>query len=675
MSDKKLKTPTYSGHKLQDRIRFQGMDISIENKAGSKRSWTDPKGESGETNMKFDYGYIRGTVGRDKDHIDCYIGPNLESSQVFVVHQYRPDTKVHDEDKVMLGFDSKEHAKKAYLQHIPAEWYGSMDALDIVEFKEKVMNKKVNMIKSLIEELDKYIEMEQEIEELAGELVKGGIGSGKRGHVTDQQLKEDYQKWLAGYRKNIKEAEKQEAKKPVNMSKYKDMSVDELKSEMMAEADKTDIDHSAKHKISEIYKLIKEKNKVQKGGAGSGSKGHKTDKPQNEKPKVEGEQAEEPKPSIGQTSSGKPIPSDVNDIDESWEAQDHQDAMNFHYDVVNKVSEKIQQHKAMNPGFKTPKQVTEMIDHHLNMTKKHQSMFSRKLNIKKSLMKGGKGSGKRGHKTYKDEALSPLKQRMKQEFDKYPGLDSSILKIPDKILTTSLKGQEQQWSGHPGKVPERLKDLFYTVLDEDTSKKDIDNNINTVNNHLKDAGYKPNASFDGSGSIEFKLESIKKSMMPMDPTGLGIETSDYAKELEQVEHGMWFRIFNDAVKDLDYGSEPAQVILDSGNIAYISKIEDGVYSAIVQKDVIDLADGLPETIMRTERQTIPSMILHMTAKGVIGAEGEPIIEMEPVEIPVASELAQPLSDGPFDGYDYLEVQNATLQNKIRMLELLLKLIS
>jgi hypothetical protein len=65
------KSLTWSGHKLQGRAKVQGMDISIENKKGSVRNGIDKDGHEWNTRMNYDYGYIRGTVGKDKDHLDC----------------------------------------------------------------------------------------------------------------------------------------------------------------------------------------------------------------------------------------------------------------------------------------------------------------------------------------------------------------------------------------------------------------------------------------------------------------------------------------------------------------------------------------------------------------------------------------------------------------------------
>jgi hypothetical protein len=137
------KSLTWSGHKLQGRAKIQGMDVSIENKKGSTRSGTDKDGHEWHTHMNYDYGYIRGTVGKDKDHVDAYIGPNPESETVFIVHQNDPTTGAYDEDKVMLGFDTLEEAKSAYLsQYDRPGFLGSIGAMDIETFKEKAFDEK-----------------------------------------------------------------------------------------------------------------------------------------------------------------------------------------------------------------------------------------------------------------------------------------------------------------------------------------------------------------------------------------------------------------------------------------------------------------------------------------------------------------------------------------------------
>ncbi len=136
------KSLTWSGHELQDRYNFAGLKISVENKKGSTRSGTDKDGHEWHTFMHYDYGYIRGTEGVDGDHVDAYIGDNEDAKNVYIIHQNDPVTNKYDEDKCMLGFDSLESAKAAYLkQYDRPGFLGSITTMSIDEFKDYVLAK------------------------------------------------------------------------------------------------------------------------------------------------------------------------------------------------------------------------------------------------------------------------------------------------------------------------------------------------------------------------------------------------------------------------------------------------------------------------------------------------------------------------------------------------------
>lgn len=133
---------TAKAHKLSRRMEFRGLQISVETDKDELRHWYDPHNDTkGTTKMKYPYGYIRRTEGVDGDHVDVYVGPNENAKNVYVVHQMKaPDFKKYDEDKVMLGLDSAEAAKKAYLAHFNDErFFGSMTTMPFEEFKTKVL--------------------------------------------------------------------------------------------------------------------------------------------------------------------------------------------------------------------------------------------------------------------------------------------------------------------------------------------------------------------------------------------------------------------------------------------------------------------------------------------------------------------------------------------------------
>lgn len=121
--------------------RLSGMDISIENPKGSYRRGVAEDGKSWKTLMKSDYGYIRGTTARDGDHVDVFVSDKARRSAPKVVHivdQVVPGTKVFDEHKCMIGWDTIKDAKKAYLENYEKGWdgFGTITAVTMDDFKK-----------------------------------------------------------------------------------------------------------------------------------------------------------------------------------------------------------------------------------------------------------------------------------------------------------------------------------------------------------------------------------------------------------------------------------------------------------------------------------------------------------------------------------------------------------
>lgn len=112
-----------AGNYKKGHVKIDGLDVTIENTKGSERSGVDGDGKPWSVTMNNTYGYIRGTEGVDGDHIDIFLGENVEAPNVYVVDQVKPDGSF-DEHKVMYGFNSALAAKKAYLKNYSAGWKG-----------------------------------------------------------------------------------------------------------------------------------------------------------------------------------------------------------------------------------------------------------------------------------------------------------------------------------------------------------------------------------------------------------------------------------------------------------------------------------------------------------------------------------------------------------------------
>lgn len=135
-------------------IRWRGLVLKIENEAGSYRRGVKPDGTPWATRMVYPYGYVARSEGVDGDEVDVFIGPNLAAPFVYVVHQRRVDDwSAYDEDKCMIGFDSREDAERAFLiNYDDPRFLGPITALPADEFvaKARATKRAPAMIKSLI---------------------------------------------------------------------------------------------------------------------------------------------------------------------------------------------------------------------------------------------------------------------------------------------------------------------------------------------------------------------------------------------------------------------------------------------------------------------------------------------------------------------------------------------
>lgn len=129
-----------AGNYAKEHLSFQGIPITLENKMGSVRSGRDADGKPWSCKLPADYGYIKGTMGADGDHVDVYVGPDKSSHLVFVVHQRDHRTHKFDEHKCLLGFRSEHEALKCYCDGFSdgkgPDRCGSVETMSLDGFKK-----------------------------------------------------------------------------------------------------------------------------------------------------------------------------------------------------------------------------------------------------------------------------------------------------------------------------------------------------------------------------------------------------------------------------------------------------------------------------------------------------------------------------------------------------------
>lgn len=119
-------------------LKWNGLDIGVEYLPGQVRFKNKKKLRSG-------YGHLRGFS--DGKSLDCYLCSSLlhpepkGSQRMWQITQLKPSGEF-DEFKFMLGYSSANHARNAYLQEMPKEFYGGIKevrASDLERYKKSVL--------------------------------------------------------------------------------------------------------------------------------------------------------------------------------------------------------------------------------------------------------------------------------------------------------------------------------------------------------------------------------------------------------------------------------------------------------------------------------------------------------------------------------------------------------
>lgn len=120
--------------KTKDRaFDLGGLPIQIETPKGTSRPGHN-------CIVAAHYGYVRGTRGADGDALDCYVGPDLGSTRVWVIDQVNPRSGKFDEHKVMFGFRTVGEATDAFVSSYHADegeaHLGKITPMSLDKFKD-----------------------------------------------------------------------------------------------------------------------------------------------------------------------------------------------------------------------------------------------------------------------------------------------------------------------------------------------------------------------------------------------------------------------------------------------------------------------------------------------------------------------------------------------------------
>ena len=183
-----------AGNYKKGHVQVGTFDITIEQPQGSVRKGTDADGKQWESKMNNTYGYIRGAVGVDGDHIDVFLSNDIDSwngRKVFVVDQYDPDGSF-DEHKVMLGFNDQDEAKGDYLANYEQGWENGR-RIDITGVNLEDFEKWIESSKRKTKPFGEYSSVKKDVVEInapeeAGYSITPSTYTNKKGKTSDVSL-------------------------------------------------------------------------------------------------------------------------------------------------------------------------------------------------------------------------------------------------------------------------------------------------------------------------------------------------------------------------------------------------------------------------------------------------------------------------------------------------------
>lgn len=183
-----------AGNYKKGHVQVGTFDITIEQPQGSVRKGTDADGKQWESKMNNTYGYIRGAVGVDGDHIDVFLSNDIDGwngRKVFVVDQYNPDGSF-DEHKVMLGFNDQDEAKGDYLANYEQGWENGR-RIDITGVNLEDFEKWIESSKRKTKPFGEYSSVKKDVVEInapeeADYSITPSTYTNKKGKTSDVSL-------------------------------------------------------------------------------------------------------------------------------------------------------------------------------------------------------------------------------------------------------------------------------------------------------------------------------------------------------------------------------------------------------------------------------------------------------------------------------------------------------
>lgn len=521
--------------------------------------------------------------------------------------------------------------------------------------------KNANRLQTISEALMKFYGLtksEFEIESLIEKLKKGGDGSGVKGHQTarDRLHLRLKTKGIPENKYHLYTDKKYQAETSIGADALgNDLRPGQERHRAYASMPQTHDYHAQEKRKKELGKA----EDIEKGGNGSGVRGHRT-----------------------QTHHAIPRGTDIKfrfkpeDVHREGTVIGHEPSGNYRVKMHNSEAEHIVQ------------------PHHINSN---------------YIKKGGPGSGQKGHLTAKKPNLHIVKPGTEQPPINKVQAHLNLLRNGGTLPGVHTK------SGKPiVNSPDTQRAHGYDVQDYVDSMNihyNMAQKVNDMVEKLKTAGKEvPKEAIEIAKFHEKQMKSdmkardhleqrkaqlethkknviasVKKSTTQMG-SGLGdrdLDIGNFAQTQDKA-NDKWMNTIHNVMCDYNFGDEPRMILLPKGDL-HLCKVDDGLYSGFfTKKEYVEGGVLEDNAKVRIERQTIPELVIFMMAQEWITEhleeqsevpKSDPVHELTDVQpnptLPTPDSLIEKLSS-PSPTISMRQFEDN--EQRIRMLELISKLI-
>lgn len=361
---------------------------------------------------------------------------------------------------------------------------------------------------------------------------------------------------------------------------------------------------------------------------------------------------------IGHTRSGKPIyDTSRHESHQQFQAQDHKDAMNHHYEIWSKTQEKINSIRQQNPNWNPPKEIHDFLKHHYTQMQMHQSRMGQKESqAKQSRVAEPKQEAKQEGKKFE-----PLRYAHMSKSDEPTPFYSAVVVVDcnKKNFLLGKRSEDGLWTSPAGgarlgELPKKtaIREAFEEaglVLQENQlvelpmgyaddykpvhcflacltkeqmkqihSRNDPDEEVKTwkwlpINEKMPEP-IDDNRSTTLLNAKMHLAGIIMKSYHNLDDMeGMtSINTHEFKEENEE-SHPIKESIER-LMEGYESGNEPRRLMLDGEHTLHLVRVDEGIFSGFVKKKS---EDGMEETAVTLDKMPIPSIVQYLKAKEIL----------------------------------------------------------